>query len=177
MSTLRNDAVCDGIRDVFARVEKMSPAEAKAFYLRWINYEQPEKIRRYEERFLEDIRQSNRSFARTPSGVTYTVEEIGDEQNAPANDRDTVEIRYEIFTADGVSVYSAFERGVTLRWAVQKSVKPVGPGGRINAWMPAAAAYGAAGDERLGIKPNATLNYRIELIKVEKYANRYRPRN
>ena len=78
-STLRIDAVCDGIRDVFARVEKMSPAEAKAFYLRWINYEQPEKIRRYEERFLEDIRQSNRSFARTPSGVTYTVEEIGGE--------------------------------------------------------------------------------------------------
>ena len=164
-STLRIDAVCDGIRDVFARVEKMSPAEAKAFYLRWINYEQPEKIRRYEERFLEDIRQSNRSFARTPSGVTYTV-------------------RYEIFTADGVSVYSAFERGDTLRSAlgdllkgVQESVKLVGPGGRINAWMPAAAAYGAAGDERLGIKPNATLNYRIELIKVEKYANRYRPRN
>ena len=60
---------------------------------------------------------------------------------------------------------------------VQESVKLVGPGGRINAWMPAAAAYGAAGDERLGIKPNATLNYRIELIKVEKYANRYRPRN
>lgn len=183
-STLRIDAVCDGIRDVFARVEKMSPAEAKAFYLRWINYEQPEKIRRYEERFLEDIRQSNRSFARTPSGVTYTVEEIGDEQNAPANDRDTVEIRYEIFTADGVSVYSAFERGDTLRSAlgdllkgVQESVKLVGPGGRINAWMPAATAYGAAGDERLGIKPNATLNYRIELIKVEKYANRYRPRN
>lgn len=183
-STLRIDAVCDGMRDAFARVGKMSPAEAKAFYLRWVNYEQPAKIRRYEERFLEDIRQSNRSYARTPSGVTYTVEEIGDEQHAPANDRDTVMLRYEIFTADGARVYSSYERGDTLRSAlgdllggVQESLRLVGPGGKIDAWMPAATAYGAAGDERLGIKPNATLHYRIELIKVEKYANRYRPRN
>jgi len=183
-STLRIGVVCDGMRDAFARVEKMSPEQARAFYLRWVNYEKPEKIRRYEEQFLEDIRQSNRSYARTASGVTYTVEEIGDEQNAPAADRDTVMLRYEIFTADGTQVYSSYERGDTLRSAlgdllngVQESVKLVGPGGKIDAWVPAAAAYGAAGDERLGIKPNATLNYRIELIKVEKYANRYRPRN
>lgn len=183
-STLRIDMVCDGMCDAFARVEKMTPEQARAFYLRWVNYEKPEKIRRYEEQFLEDIRQSNRSYARTASGVTYTVEEIGDEQNAPVADRDTLMLRYEIFTADGTRVYSSYERGDTLRSAlgdlldgVQESVKLVGPGGKIDAWVPAAAAYGAAGDEQLGIKPNATLNYRIELIKVEKYANRYRSRN
>lgn len=183
-STLHVNAVCDGLRDAFARKAKFTQAEAKAFYLRWVNYEQPEKIRRYEEQFLEDIRQSNRSYARTASGVTYTVEELGDEQKAPSNDRDTVAIRYVISTSDGTPVFSSYERGDTLRSAlgdlrrgVQESVKLIGPGGKIDAWLPAATAYGAAGDEKLGITPNATLNYQIELIEVKKYANRFRPRN
>ncbi len=183
-STLHVNAVCDGLRDAFARKAKFTQAEAKAFYLRWVNYEQPEKIRRYEERFLEDIRQSNRSYARTASGVTYTVEELGDEQKAPSNDRDTVAIRYVITTSDGTQVFSSYEQGDTLRSAlgdlrkgVQESLRLIGPGGKIDAWLPAATAYGADGDERLGITPNATLNYRIELIEVKKYANRFRPRN
>lgn len=182
-STLNVSAVCDAIRDVYAGAEKLSTQEAKAFYLRWVNYEQPEKVRRYEEQFLEDIRQSNRSYARTASGVTYTVDDLGDEQNAPVSDRDTVAIRYVISTVDGMPVYSSYERGDTLRMAlgdlkngVKESVKLIGPGGKIDAWVPAAAAYGAAGDKELGIQPNATLNYRIELVKVEKYANRFRPR-
>lgn len=183
-STLNVSAVCDGLRDAFAQKAKFTPAAAKAFYLRWVNYEQPEKIRRYEEQFLEDIRQSNRSYARTSSGVTYTVEELGDEQKAPSSDRDTVALRYVISTADGATVFSSYEKGDTLRAAlgdlrkgVQESVKLIGPGGKIDAWLPAATAYGAAGDQKLGIKPNATLNYRIELIEVKKYANRFRPRN
>lgn len=182
-STLNMSSVCDGLRDAFAQKAKFTPAEAKAFYLRWVNYEQPEKVRRYEEQFLEDIRQSNRSYARTTSGVTYTVEDLGDEQKAPSSDRDTVALRYAISTADGTTVFSSYEQGDTLRSAlgdlrkgVQESVKLIGPGGKIDAWLPAATAYGAEGDLTLGIKPNATLNYRIELIEVKKYANRFRPR-
>lgn len=183
-STLNVSAVCDGLRDVFAQKARFTPAEAKAFYLRWVNYEQPEKMRRYEEQFLEDIRQSNRAYARTSSGVTYTVDDIGDEQKAPSNDRDTVAIRYVITSSDGTQLFSSYEKGDTLRSAlgdlrkgVQESVKLIGPGGKIDAWLPAATAYGASGDVTLGIKPNATLNYRIELIEVKKYANRFRPRN
>ena len=54
--------------------------------------------------------------------------------------------------------------------------KLIGKGGKINAWMPSSAAYGAEGDKTLGVAPNATLYYEIELVDVDKYANRSRRR-
>ena len=58
-----------------------------------MNVSQPEQIRAYEEQFLEDFRKSNRSYAKTDTGLTYEVLEIGDESKTPRSDRDTVAIR------------------------------------------------------------------------------------
>ena len=180
-STLNVAAVCEGIRDVFRGEPRMTPSEAETFYLSYVNYVLPEKARAYEEQFLEDIAKSNRSYARTSSGVTYTVEEVGDQDRVPSSDRDSVALRWVIRTADGTQITSSYERGDTVRSAlrdlcrgVQESVKLIGVGGRINAWLPAAAAYGADGDKTLGIGANATLYYEIELLDVDKYANRFR---
>lgn len=176
-STLRVDAVCRGIRDAMAGDTQFTMDEAQAFYLRYVNYLLPEKARAYEEQFLVDIAKSNRSYARTSSGVTYTVDEIGDQnpQSIPSFDRDTVALRWVIRTADGKELCSSYERGDTirvrlseLRPGVRESVKLIGKGGRIDAWLPAKEAYGAAGDEKLGIGPNATLYYEIELVDVVK---------
>ena len=145
-STINVEAVCEGIRDVFREKTRLSGEEARTFYLGYVNYMLPEKAREYEERFLEDIAKSNRSYARTGSGVTYTVTAVGDQERIPATDRDSVALRCVIRTADGRR------------------------GGRIEAWIPAAAAYGAEGDKTLGIGPNATLFYEIELVGVDKYA-------
>lgn len=180
-STMNVGAVCEGIRDVFRGAAKFTTADAETFYLRYVNFALPEKARAYEEQFLQDIAKSNRSYARTASGVTYTVDELGDQGAVPASDRDTVVVRYVIRTADGTQVYSSYERNDTLRMqlgdlrkGVKESVKLIGKGGHINAWLPSAAAYGAEGDEQLGIAPNTTLYYEIELIDVDKYANRPR---
>ena len=54
---------------------------------------------------------------------------------------------------------------------MKESVKLVGRGGKINAWIPSSAAYGTQGDKELGIQPNTTLYYEIELVDVDKYAN------
>lgn len=183
-STLNVAALCEGIRDAMSGAPKWSLAEAETFYLRYMNHTLPEKARAYEERFLADIAKSNRSYARTTSGVTYTVGEVGDQNRVPTADRDTVSLRYVIRTADGKELYSSYERGDTLRCAlgdlrkgVRESVKLVGKGGHIDAWLPAATAYGAEGDAALGVVPNATLFYEIELLDVEKYAGRaYRSR-
>ena len=64
-----------------------------------------------------------------------------------------------------------------LRKGVQESVKLIGKGGKINAWMPSAVAYGSAGDKELGIRPNATLYYEIELVDLDKYTNWSRRNN
>lgn len=178
-STINAAAVCEGIRDVLLGEPRMTVAEAETFYLRYMNYTLPEKARAYEEQFLADIAKSNRAYARTTSGVTYTVSEVGDQGLVPTSDRDTVGVRYVIRTTDGKEVYSSYERGDTLRSAlgdlqkgVRESLKLVGKGGRLHAWLPAATAYGAEGDAELGIAPNATLYYEMEVVEVTKYSNR-----
>ena len=148
-----------------------------------MSYALPEKARAYEEQFLADIAKSNRSYARTSSGVTYTVTAVGDQEQVPVSDRDSVALRWVIRTAAGDEIASSYEKGDTvrsllrdLRKGVQESVKLIGKGGKINAWMPSSAAYGAEGDKELGVAPNATLYYEIELVDVDKYANRSRRR-
>ena len=180
-STMRVDALCEGIRDVFRGDTKLSMEEAETYYLRYLTYTLPEKARAYEEQFLSDIAKSNRSYARTASGVTYTVGDVGDQELLPSADRDTVVLRYVIRTSDGRTLYSSYERGDTLRCAVsalrkgvRESLKLIGKGGHIDAWLPAATAYGAEGDTELGIAPNTTLYYEMELLDVVKYANRRR---
>lgn len=183
-STINVNAVCEGIRDAMRKSPKLTQTDARTFYLRYLTWTLPEKARAYEEQFLADIAKSNRSYARTASGVTYTVKEVGDQEQLPSADRDSLTLRWLIRTADGEQVYSSYERGDTLRVAlgdlrkgVKESVKLIGRGGRINAWMPAAAAYGAEGDKELGVAPNATLYYEIELLGVDKYANQIRRAN
>lgn len=173
-STLNVETVCQAVRDVYAEKPRMTPEEGRAVYLRYVNVSLPEKIRTYEERFLEDFRKRNRTFAKTDTGLTYEVLEVGDESQTPKNNRDTVTIRYAAQDANGTVFDSSYERGDTLRAALgdlmpglQQSVKLVGRGGRINAWVPARYAYGASGDEKLGIRPNTTLYYEIELIDVK----------
>lgn len=177
-STINVNAVCEGIRDVFRQGTRFSAADAEVFYLRYMNYALPEKARAYEEQFLQDILKANRNYARTASGVTYTVEVLGDQEQIPASDRDSIALRYLIRTADGRDVYSSYERGDTLRTTLggllkgmKESVKLVGRGGKINAWIPSSVAYGTEGDKELGIQPNTTLYYEIELVDVDKYAN------
>ena len=182
-STLNVSAVCEGIRDAFRRNTRLSAADAETFYLSYINYSLPEKARGYEEQFLADIVKSNRSYARTSSGVAYTVTAVGDQNQIPTSDRDSVGLRWVIRTVNGDQITSSYERGDTiralvrdLRQGVQESVKLIGTGGKINAWIPSSAAYGAEGNKELKIAPNSTLYYEIELVEVDKYANRSRRR-
>lgn len=180
-STINVSAVCEGIRDVFRNTPKFTVREAETYYLRYVNYMLPEKARAYEEQFIADVVKSNRNYARTASGVAYTVEVLGDQEKIPASDRDSVAVRYTIRTTDGSELFSSYERGDTVRVSVgdmtkglQESLKLIGKGGKIRAWMPSAAAYGATGNAELGIEPNATLYYEIELIDVDKFSDRLR---
>lgn len=182
-STINVNAVCEGIRDVFRGNPKLTATDAETFFLSYVNYALPEKARNYEEQFLADIVKSNRSYARTSSGVTYTVTAVGDQDQIPTSERDSVALRWVIRTAAGDDVTSSYERGDTvrslvrdLRRGVQESVKLIGKGGKINAWMPSSAAYGADGDKELGIAPNTTLYYEIELVDLDKYSTRSRRR-
>ncbi len=180
-STLNVEAVCAGIREAFAGTTRLTMEEAKAYYLRYMNHTLPERARAHEEEFLAEVARTNRSFARTESGVTYRVAEVGDQELLPERTTDSVALRWVIRTTDGTVRYSSYERGDTLRTTlgellpgVRESVKFIGKGGRIETWLPAAEAYGAGGDATLGIGPNATLRYEIELVDVGRNTGRKR---
>lgn len=175
-STLNIDAVVAAIRDVYNDAPKMTMDDARAYYLRQMNYSKYEKFKLYEERFLADLAKSNRSFVRTRSGVTYKVEESGDQQTLANNGRDTVVIRYRMSLQDGTTVESSFDRADTTRSALndlvnglQETIKMVGAGGKFEAWIPSDLAYGASGNEELGIAPNTTLRYEVSVLEVIPY--------
>ncbi len=173
-STINVSAVCKGIFDRTSQSMMFSEEEARTLFLKYINVTKPEQVKAYENQFLEDIVKSNRSYARTKSGVTYTVDEVGNQNAIPHMDRDTVSIRYIIRTVDEKEVYSSYAKDETVRCAfgelnegMKEALRLIGAGGKISAWMPAATTYGEKGDEELGIAPNSTLYYEIELVDMK----------
>jgi FKBP-type peptidyl-prolyl cis-trans isomerase FkpA len=178
-STLNVEVLCAAIQDVYNNREKMTIEEAKVYYLRQMNYTKYERFKLYEEQFLADMAKGDRAYARTKSGVTYKITELGDQQNLPSYQRDTVVIRYRITRQDGTEVYSSYERADTTRVALskvvvglQENLKMVGKGGKFTSWIPSLLAYGAGGDEELGIEPNSTLCYEVEVLDVVPYRKR-----
>ncbi len=178
-STLNVDVVCTAIKEAYNGKEKMSFEEAKVYYLRQMNYTKYERFKLYEERFLADLAKSDRAYARTKSGITYKITELGDQQNLPSYQRDTVVIRYKITRQDGSELYSSYERADTIRIVLskvivglQENLKMVGKGGKFTAWIPSLLAYGAGGNEELGVEPNSTLCYEVEVLDVIPYRRR-----
>ena len=174
-STINVEAVCAAIKEYYTHSERFDHEEARRIYLHRLHVSMPEEMLAYENRRLEEITTKDRSYARSKSGLTYSVESVGDEEFTPRNNNDTVTLRIMGRTMDGEIFYSSFERGDTLRIAfgdlnegVKESLKLIGKGGHINAYLPAEIGYGADGNDSLGIKPNTTLYYEIDLLDMER---------
>jgi FKBP-type peptidyl-prolyl cis-trans isomerase len=82
---------------------------------------------------------------------------------------------YTAKNMSGVEVDPIAERPDTLRTTLnklkvglQEGVKLVGQGGKITLWIPSNLAYGPAGDEQKGIKPNEMLEYEVEILEVKR---------
>lgn len=174
-STLNIEAVAAGLCDHFRQSERFAYEEARRIYLHYQHVSKPEAVLAYETRFLEEIVRDNRSYARSKSGLTYTVLEVGDEEFSPRSSSDTVVILYRARTLDGREFDSSYERGDTTRTAlgdlpegVREALKLIGKGGEINAYLPAALGFGAEGNPELGVEPNSTLYYEIKLLDAER---------
>lgn len=179
-STLNVEAVCAAIRDTYDGRTTMSMADARDYFLRQMNYAKYEKFRKYEEQFLADLAKSNRSYARTRTGVTYRVGLVGNQQQLASSQRDSLVLSYRLSRGDGSYVAGSAEAPDTLRsqlsglvQGLQEAVRMVGRGGHIDAWIPSDLAYGSGGSEELGIEPNTTLFYEIDVVEVIPY-NKYR---
>lgn len=174
-SLLNIDMVCEGLRDAYTGVPKLNDEEARAAYLKYMNYDIYERVKHFEDRFLEDLRHQDRKFVATHSGLTYKIAEIGDMKNVIRNNRDTIRLRFRALDQAGNVVDTTYYRGDTLRLAVGdmtrgviEAAKLIGKGGHMEAWLPSSLAFGSAGCDSLNVAPNTMLYYELWLIDIER---------
>ena len=174
-STLRVDVIMAGLADAMQGNEKISLEEGKFYLLSYMNYEVYDRVRKYEDQYLTDLADSDKDIMRTRTGLTYKVNELGNMGNIASHPRDTVAITYVAKNMAGVEVDPVSERPDTLRTILMKmseglseGVKLVGQGGKITLWVPSSLAYGASGNEELGVKPNEMLQYEVEIVEVKR---------
>lgn len=178
-STINVDMVCEGIRDAFNRAPKFNDEEARTAFLKYMNYDNYERVKRFEQQFLEDLRREDRKFVATGTGLTYKIGDIGNLKTVIRSTRDTIHLQCRILNIAGEIVDTTYYRLDTLRTAVgdiprgvQEAARLIGEGGTIEAWVPSQLAYGAGGNDSLGVKPNTLLYYEMKLVEVEQKKQR-----
>lgn len=174
-SMLNIDMVCEGLRDTYNGKTRLTDEEARMAFLKYMNYDNYERIKAFESKYLEEIRRADRKFVATNSGLTYKVVELGDLKRSVRNNRDTMLMRYRMLDMSGAVLDTTYLHGDTLRIAAGKlpkglleATKLIGKGGHIEAWLPSPLGYGADGCDSLGVKPNTILYYEMWLVDVEK---------
>lgn len=174
-SLLNIDMVCEGLRDAYNGTEKLNSEEARAAYLKYMNYDIYERVKRFEKLFLEELRKEDRKFVATSSGLTYKIHELGDLKKTIRTNRDTVLMRFRVLNQAGEVVDTTYYNSDTIRLAVGdltrgviEASKLIGEGGHMEAWLPSTLAFGSAGCDSLNVKPNTMLYYELWLIDVEK---------
>ncbi len=174
-STINIAAVCRAITEQTSAKSKplLSRDQAREYYLRYITFVEPERKRGYEEQYLDDLVKTNRDYTRSNSGLTYNITTIGDEEFTPRRVNDLVKMRYTVSRMNGEEIFSSYTDGDTLSMAlkellpgVQESVKMIGKGGKVNAWIPSKLAYGEDGEPTIDIEPFETLYFEMELIDM-----------
>lgn len=174
-SMLNIDMVAEGMRDAYRGEARLMDEEARMAYLKYMNYDNYERIKAFEDSYFEEIRRADRKFVATTSGLTYKVVELGDLKRSVHSNRDTMLVRYRMLDMSGAVLDTTYLRADTLRTAagdmpkgVIEAVKLIGKGGHIEAWVPSQLGYGANGCDSLGVKPNSILYYEMWLVDVEK---------
>lgn len=173
-SLLNVEAVCAGLRDAYVAEAKLNPEEARAAYLKYLNYDIYERVDAFEKQFLADLRKEDRKFVATSTGLTYKVHTLGDMKKVVRNNRDTILVRYRALNVAGEIVDTTYLNADTLRIAVGEmprgvieASKLIGEGGHMEAWVPSRLAFGSAGCDSLAILPNTMLYYELWLVNIE----------
>ena len=173
-SMLNIDMVCEGLRDAYRGEARLTDEEARMAFLKYMNYDNYERIKAFETQFFEELRRGDRKYVATNSGLTYKVAELGDLKRAVRSNRDTMHVRYRMLDMSGTVLDTTYLHAKPLRTAagdfpkgILEAVKLIGKGGHIEAWVPSQLGYGADGCDSLGVKPNSILYVEMWLVDVE----------
>lgn len=173
-STLNVEALCRAIKDVFEGKEQMTYEEARTYYLAQKLYFVYEKARAYEDKFIADIAESDRSYVKGENGVVYKINQLGTQDITMMNARDTVKFAFTISDEEGKILHDTDTLRCSYRDIVhglQDIVRIAGDGAQFEAWLPSREAYGAEGDEKMGVAPNQLVHFSVEINDI-KYDNK-----
>ena len=127
------------------------------------------------KKFLADNAKKS-GVKKTASGLQYKVMTEGKGEAPKATD--TVKVNYRGTLLDGSEFDSSYGRGQPATFPVNGVIKGwtealqlMKPGAKYQLWIPAELAYGERGTgDKIG--PNATLSFEVELLAIEKPAEK-----
>ena len=116
----------------------------------------------------------------TESGLQYQIVEAGNE--VKPGEKDTVYVHYTGTLIDGTESDASAPEKEPVRMLMNRVIKGwteglqfIGEGGKIKLFIPAELGYGVRGTG--AIKPNSTLIFDVELVKVNKAAEEAKTEN
>lgn len=124
-----------------------------------------------ESDFMAKIKADNPDLQTSPSGLSYVIEERGEE--ATPSDTSMVVVNYVGKLADG-TVFDQSAEGQPATFGVnqvipgfREGLKLLGKGGKATLYIPGSLAYGEQGVPQAGIGPNAMLIFDIEIVDIK----------
>ena len=116
----------------------------------------------------------------TESGLQYQIVEAGNE--VKPGEKDTVYVHYTGTLIDGTEFDASDPEKEPVRMLMNRVIKGwteglqfIGEGGKIKLFIPAELGYGVRGTG--AIKPNSTLIFDVELVKINKAAEEAKTEN
>ncbi|MDB4583622.1 FKBP-type peptidyl-prolyl cis-trans isomerase [Draconibacterium sp.] len=124
--------------------------------------------------FLEENKNSE-GITTTGSGLQYEILNAGTGSKPTA--MDTVRVHYQGTYIDETVFDSSFERGSPIVMVVGMNMiqgwtevlQLMSVGSKWKVYIPAELAYGSNPDPRMGIEPNRTLIFEMELLEIVKH--------
>lgn len=117
--------------------------------------------------FVNRLKENDSAVATTESGLTYKIENAGEDAKPGANS--TVKVKYigkhingEVFDQSGDEPATFNLRGVVPGFS--EGLRLIGKGGKATLYIPGNLAYGAEGAPQAGIGPNEMLVFDVELV-------------
>jgi len=108
-------------------------------------------------------------FQRTPSGIYYQIEKVGEGEHPTHQSRITAHYRGTLL--DGKEFDSSYKKGAPLMFEIEgviqgwrEALQMLKPGGKGTFIIPSKLAYGKIGYPGL-VEPNSVLIFEIELLK------------
>ena len=118
--------------------------------------------------YIESLKKQDPSIETSESGLSYKVENPGEEPKV--TDQSTVTVKYVGKLADG-TVFDQNDNATFMTGAVipgfAEGLKMLGKGGKATLYIPGNLAYGPQGAPQAGIGPNATLVFDVEIVDVK----------